>query len=171
MLGTIKQKSLERNLNKYLKRRDFTHRNSPIKKIGFLVEEAYFDDVEFLFNLGHELHVARENIKIYTFSKNGIAGRKDSFYRIVQKDFSWLGDIKNPEVIDFVETAFDALISIHDKEDVYFKTLLAQSNAYFKIGFKKTEEEIFDMILDVNPQKKEVVIDSLKNYLKILKKI
>lgn len=171
MLGLLKQKALAKKLSKQLKKRDYAHRNSPIKNIGFLVEEAFFDDVDFLFTLGKELNVSEDNIKIYTFSKNGEAARSFEFYRIVEKDFNWLGEIKTQDVIDFVEKPFDALIAIHDKENILFKNLVALSNAYFKIGFKKTDEPIFDMVLDVNPLKKEVVIESLRDYLKILKKI
>lgn len=67
MLKKVKHISLKKHTEKNLLERDVTQRNTPLKYLGFLVDEVFFDDFEMLYEFGTELGLQRKNIKLFTF--------------------------------------------------------------------------------------------------------
>ena len=67
MLKKVKHHSLKKHTEKNLTERDISERNTSLKYLGFLVDEAFFDDFEMLYGFGKELGLQRKDVKLFTF--------------------------------------------------------------------------------------------------------
>lgn len=187
MFRKIKQNTLRRNLKINSNRRDLSHRNRKITTLAILVDNPYFDDLEFLQTLAIELGVAQNKLHLAVFTKNKTSDEAPvlsasttttssevAVSYINDKDFSWLGTLKNSDVATFLDTPFDALIAFHRAGDIYLKNLIARSNAHFKIGFHPSDQSLFDLIIHLDPSEKtekHLLKPELSKYLLALGKL
>lgn len=171
MLKKIKQHRLKKNIEKELAHRDFSKRNEPLKYLGFVVDEAFFDNFEALYEFGKELGLQRKDVKIFTFveTRRKIPSLRQN--QITNKEFSWRGEIHNQNALEFLEFPFDVLIGFYKNTHEFLDAMVAQSKAKFKIGFNGADDRLFDLLLAVDLQKPEAFKSEVKKYMKILKKI
>ncbi|QAA80654.1 hypothetical protein EI546_02440 [Aequorivita sp. H23M31] len=171
MLKTYKLRSLKRQTDKSLAERDVSQRNAPLTYLGFLVDEALYEDFEMLADFGVELGLQRKNIKIFTFieTRKKIPSVRQN--QITNKEFGWNGEIKNESAIEFLNNSFDVLIGYYTGKHDFLDTLVAQSKAKFKIGCNSANEQFFDLLLNVDLNKPKDFREEVTKYLKILKKI
>ena len=171
MLKKVKYHSLKKHANKQLSERDMSQRNSPLKYLGFVVDEAFFDDFELLYELGIELGLQRKDVKLFTFieTRKKIPSLRQN--QITNKEISWGGEIINQNANEFLEFPFDVLIGYYQGKHKFMEAMVAKSAAKFKIGFKEMDERFFDLLIGVDPQNINLFKSELKKYLGILKKI
>jgi|SRR5690554_388644 len=171
MLRKLKQNALEKHVTKSLVGRDTSKRNSVISRLGFIVEEDFYDDFEALQQLGIALGVEENNIAIFTFvdTKHKVPAMRQNY--TTPKDFNLFGTIKNQTTLDFLDTEFDALIGIYGSANNYLRALVSRSRAHFKIGFSGADDRLYDLIINIDPLDEKLRTSELKKYLKILKKI
>lgn len=168
MIKQIKRRFLRRRLNRNLARRDWSQRNNPISTIGFLVDTDCFDDFPFLENLAKKMGV-KMNVLQYSAHKSGKPSLTENRFSI--SDFNWKGEITNPAAVEFLRAPVDALVGIHCHSSIFFHTLISESKAGFKIGFGKSDENLYDLVFHFDPLEKELFEMELEKYLKALKKI
>jgi hypothetical protein len=171
MLKKLKKNSLKKNTEKNLTMRDVSQRNTALKMLGFLMDEAFFDDFELFYEFGKELGLQRKDIKIFTFieTRKKLPSLRQN--QITNKEFSWQGDIHNQNANEFLDIPFDVLISFNKEKHEYLGAMAAQSKAKFKIGFDGADERLYDLVLAVDPQNTIDFKSEVRKYLKILKKI
>lgn len=171
MLKKVKRHSLKKHIEKNLTERDFSKRNEPLKYLGFVVDEAFFDDFEMLYEFGRELGLHRKDVKLFTFveTRRKIPSLRQN--QITNKEFTWRGEIHNQNAQEFLDFPFDVLIGYYKGTHEFLGAMVAQSQAKFKIGFNDSDERLFDLLLNVDLQKPEIFKSEVKKYLKILKKI
>lgn len=171
MLKKVKRHSLKKHIEKNLTERDFSKRNEPLKYLGFVVDEAFFDDFEMLYVFGRELGLQRKDVKLFTFveTRRKIPSLRQN--QITNKEFTWRGEIHNQNAQEFLDFPFDVLIGYYKGTHEFLGAMVAQSQAKFKIGFNDSDERLFDLLLNVDLQKPEIFKSEVKKYLKILKKI
>ncbi|WP_062623128.1 DUF6913 domain-containing protein [Aequorivita aquimaris] len=171
MLKKVKRHSLKKHIEKNLTERDFSKRNEPLKYLGFVVDEAFFDDFEMLYEFGRELGLQRKDVKLFTFveTRRKIPSLRQN--QITNKEFTWRGEIHNQNAQEFLDFPFDVLIGYYKGTHEFLGAMVAQSQAKFKIGFNYSDERLFDLLLNVDLQKPEIFKSEVKKYLKILKKI
>ena len=171
MLKKVKQHSLKKHTEKSLTERDISQRNASLKYLGFLVDEALFDDFERLYEFGKELGLQRKDVKVFTFveTRRKIPSLRQN--QITNKEFTWRGEIQNQNAQEFLDFPFDVLIGYYKGKHEFLGAMVAQSKAKFKIGFNGADERLFDLLLIVDLQKPEAFKSEVKKYLKILKKI
>ncbi len=171
MLKKVKHHSLKKHTEKKLKERDISQRNSPLKYLGFLVDEAFFDDFEMLYEFGVELGLQRKDVKVFTFveTRRKIPSLRQN--QITNKEFSWRGEIDNQYAREFLDIPFDVLIGFYKDKQEFLGAMVAQSKAKFKIGFNGADERIYDLLLSVDVQKQELFKAEVKKYLQIFNKI
>ncbi|MBK5214103.1 MAG: hypothetical protein JJE55_10640 [Flavobacteriaceae bacterium] len=171
MLKKVKRHSLKKHTEKKLTERDVSQRNSPLKYLGFLVDETFFDDFEMFYDFGKELGLQRKDVKFFTFveTRRKIPSLQQN--QITNKEFTWRGEIHSPNAQEFLDFPFDVLIGFYKGNHEFLSAMVAQSIAKFKIGFKGTDERLFDLLLTVDLQKPDAFKSEVKKYLKILKKI
>lgn len=171
MLKKVKHNSLKKHTDKNLKKRDISERNTSLKYLGFLVDEAFFEDFETLYEYGKELGLQRKDVKIFTFveTRRKIPSLRQN--QITNKEFTLRGEIQNQNAKEFLDLPFDVLIGFYKDKHEYLGAMIAESKAKFKIGFNGADERLFDLLLTVDLQKPEAFKSEVKKYLKILKKI
>lgn len=171
MLKKYKLHSLKKHTDKFLSERDVSQRNTPLKHLGFLVDEALYDDFEKLSDLGFELGLQRKDVKIFTFieTRKRIPSLRQN--QITNREFGWKGEIQNESARQFLEYPFDVLIGYYNGQHKFLDSLVAQSKAKFKIGFNGADERLFDLLLTIDLQKPDMFKSEVTKYLTILKKI
>jgi hypothetical protein len=139
-----------------------------IKTVGILTTDEIShwvnvkDEVEKLLNL--------RNAKIYSYrpyKKNN----EISYKHFSEKDFSWNGNISQPNFKSFIDEPFDLLIGYFNKKNLYLENAVLQSNATFKAGISKVNQQLYDIEIAEVPIKTDRFLLELKRYLKILQKI
>lgn len=120
------------------------------------------DEVERILGLG--------NIRIYSyrpFSKKDVP----SFKYFTEKNFNWKGQPKKEAFKNFIEEPHDLLIGYFNKNNLYLENAVLHSNAKFKVGFAKVNQELYDIEIAEYPTKIESFLSELKKYLIVLKKL
>ncbi len=171
MLKKVKHLSLRKHTEKNLTERDISQRNTPLKYLGFLVDETFFDDFEMLYEFGNELGLQRKDIKLFTFveTRRKIPSLRQN--QITNKEFTWRGEIHNQNAQEFLDFPFDVLIGYYKGKHEFLSAMVAQSKAKFKMGFNGADERLFDLLLTVDLQNTGAFKSEVKKYLKIFKKI
>lgn len=171
MLRKVKYRSLKKQTIKQLSERDISQRNTPLKYLGFVIDEAIFDDFELLYEFGVELGLQRKDIKLFTFveTRRKIPSLRQN--QITNKEFGWSGEIKSQNANEFLEFPFDVLIGYYQGKHKFMEAMVANSAAKFKIGFHGMDDSFYDLLLGVDPQNSSLFKSELKKYLEILKKI
>lgn len=171
MLKKVKHNSLKKHTEKNLSERDVSQRNAPLKYLGFLVDEAFFDDFEMLYEFGKELGLQRKDVKVFTFveTRRKIPSLRQN--QITNKEFTWRGEIHNQNAREFLDLSFDVLIGFYNDQHEYLSAMVAQSKAKFKIGFNGADERMFDLLLAVDPKNHDAFKSEVRKYLQIFKKI
>src|SRR5690606_25541955 len=171
MLKKVKHHSLKKHTEKKLNERDISQRNTPLKYLGFLVDEAFFDDFEMLYEFGSELGLQRKDIKVFTFveTRRRIPSLRQN--QITNKEFTFRGEIQNQNAREFLDFPFDVLIGFYKGKHEFLSAMAAQSNSKFKSGFNGADERIYDLLLAMDIQKPEIFKAEVKKYLQIFKKI
>ncbi len=171
MLKRIKHCSLKKHIDKNLLQRDVSQRNAPLKYLGFLVDEGFFDNFELLYEFGRELGLQRKDVKIFTFVeiRRKIPSLRQN--QISNKEFSWRGEIQNQNAQEFLNLPFDVLIGFYQGAHEYMEAMISHSRAKFKIGFEGADERLFDLLLATNPSDFKVTMCEIEKYLKVLNKL
>jgi len=71
ILNKLKQKNLKRNLEKSLETRDTSGINASVVTIGFLVNEADFQDFESLYDVFRDFNLQPKDVKVFSFILTG----------------------------------------------------------------------------------------------------
>ncbi|OAB78521.1 DUF6913 domain-containing protein [Cochleicola gelatinilyticus] len=171
MFRKIKLRSLRKVTDRYLKSRDTSQRNARVKTIGFLVNEADFQNFEALYEIWNELGIQRKDVKVFTFIevKKKLPSMRQN--QLNNKDVNWRGDIKNQNATEFLKTPFDVLVGYYKGANEYLDMMVAQSQAGFKVGVAGSDERLFDLLIDVAVSEPKKIRTEIAKYLRILKKI
>lgn len=171
MFEKLKRKYLKKQTDENLKKRDLSLRNSPLKRIGFLIDENTYTDFDKFYDFSKDLNIQRKDVKMYSFREV-----KKKLPTLVQnqinnKDFSWRGDINNQNANEFLDIPFDVLVGYYDNNNGFLDVMISKSKAKFKVGLSGCDERLYDLILDVKPNAFDEFKSELIKYLKILNKI
>lgn len=167
----IKTISSEKFLTTVLEARSKQFSSEKIKTIGILFHYDQFVNYDFFRMLFTDLGFNDNNFRFIVFyeNENSQPNSWDSSY--TNTDFDWLGHCKSPEVADFVEQPFDALISFYKPNRYELKIVTAMSKAKIKVGISNEDDRLHDLIIDVAPKNQDTFKVELIKYLKTLKKI
>ena len=87
------------------------------------------------------------------------------------KDFGWKGKINNIDLQSFLDEDYDVLISYYKTNNVLLNLITATSKANLKVGLTRTDERLYDLIIDVSSEKFDTFKIEFKKYLNILNKL
>lgn len=171
MLGRVKYNLIRKLIDKKLLERDVSTKNSSLKKLGFLVDENFYKDVNTLIDFGESLGLKRENIHIFSFRKTP---RKLSDLRkdqITNKEFNLRGEITDQNAIDFLNIPFEVMIGFYQGGNNFLDLMIASSKSQFKIGFQDGDSRLYDLILKLDLEDLELFKTEITKYLRVFKKI
>lgn len=171
MFKKLKQKSIKKRISKALSKRDLTHRNTTLKTLGFLVEDALVLDEEMFYNFSKKCEIDNKDLSVFTYKEIKKKEPTLKQNQLNNKDFSWRGELVNQNAKDFLEKPFDVIVGYYKENNLFLDYLMAQSKAKFKVGFKHTDERILDLVLHVDSLDFNSFSSEFLKYMKILKKI
>jgi hypothetical protein len=171
MFKNLKQKSFRKQTERNLKNRDFSTRNTPLKTLGFLIDEEKFQDFEALYDFSETLGIQRKDVKLFCFVEYQKKAPSLRQNQINNKDFSWKGEITNQNAKEFLEIPFDVLIGFYKDKNEFLDLMASSSSAKFKVGVAGVDDRLYDLILSVNPYNVASFKNELKKYLRVLNKI
>ena len=170
-LKGFKEKSNQKYINKLLSARRAMVDARKIKSVGVILNFNEFIDFEAFRTYLKTLGIKTNKVKIIAF----IEDEKDIHFHwetyFSPKDFGWKGKVNRIEIQTFIETEFDALISFYKQNVMELNLITAQSNANFKIGLSNSDQRLYDLIIDVNPDDFTLFKSELKKYLTVLNKL
>ncbi|QIE60708.1 hypothetical protein G5B37_14420 [Rasiella rasia] len=171
ILNKLKQKSLRKGKERHLEKRDRSGVNSKVKTIGFLVDEAHFQDFEVLYDIYKDLNVLPKDVKVFSFieSKKKLPSLRQN--QVQSKDFDWKGNMHNQNAQEFLDKQFDVLIGFYEGQHEILDHLVAASSANFKVGFSGADQRLYDLLLAVKPTDISAFKSELKKYLTALGKM
>jgi|TARA_B100001059_G_scaffold225423_1_gene252614 hypothetical protein len=145
--------------------------NDSLTTIGFLVNEEDNIDFEIFFDISSTLGVHQKDIKIFSFIDIKTKTPTLIQNRIYSNHFNWRGEINNKNALDFLNTKLDVLVSYYSTKNNYLNLMTSKSKAKFKVGFNGVDDRLFDLIINIDPQKNLDVKSELLKYFKVLNKI
>jgi hypothetical protein len=145
--------------------------NDSLTTIGFLVNEEDNIDFEIFFDISSTLGVHQKDIKIFSFLDIKTKTPTLIQNRIYSNHFNWRGEINNKNALDFLNTKLDVLVSYYSTKNNYLNLMTSKSKAKFKVGFNGVDDRLFDLIINIDPQKNLDVKSELLKYFKVLNKI
>lgn len=171
MFDKLKRRSLRKLTEKNLAKRDLSKVNSPLKTLGFLVDEMQFQDFDQLYDFSGELQLVPKDIKVFSFIEVKKKLPTLRHNQVQCKDFNWKGEMHNQNASEFLAEEFDVLIGYYEGENEFLDALISQSKAKFKVGFAGSDDRLYDLMLAVKPKDTALFKSELKKYLRILNKI
>jgi hypothetical protein len=171
ILKAFKEKSNQKYVNSLLAARKTAVNSNKVKTIAVLLNAGEFDDFEIFKAYFKELNLTSPKHKIiaYTTDDKLEHNQWDTYYS--PKDFGWKGKINSVDLQTFLDEEYDALICYFKKENLHLKLITALSKANLKVGLSRTDERLYDLIIDVNPKDIQIFKKELKKYLNILNKL
>lgn len=96
---------------------------------------------------------------------------KESSAHFSEKSFGWKAQVKDAKLKSFLDEPFDLLIGYFNKNHLYTELAVLQSNAKFKAGISKVNQQLYDIEISEYPKNTIRFLEELKRYLKILNKL
>ena len=171
MFKRIQKIFFTKNITKNLKKRTMFGVNDSLTTIGFLVNEEDHINLDIFFDMSLALGVQQKDTKIFSFTDIKTKTPTLIQNKIFSNHFNWRGEINNNNALDFLNTQLDVLVSYYDTKNNYLNLMTSKSKAKFKVGFNGVDNRLFDLIINVDPQKNLDVKSELLKYFKILNKI
>ncbi len=167
----LKQRSLRKELESHLKKRDTSGNDNKVRTIGFLVDETHNQDFEKFYDIFKDLNLQTKDVKLFSYveSKKKIPSLQQN--QVQNKDFDWKGNFHNQNAQEFLDKGLDVLVGYYPKKHEVLDVLVAMSKAKFKVGFLGADERLFDLFLDVPFKDFNLFKSELKKYLKVFGKI
>ena len=167
----IKEISLKKNLKKKISSLSTSISNTPVKKIGILIDENYFQESNKLIEEIQKNGIKPEDISILIYKKKENRNRNLPYLSFTKKDLNKVGEFKIGVLNDFVKAKFDLLISYYDVEKIPLLLVTHQSMANFKVGFSNVDKRLNHLMISTTVENYKTFIQELFKYLKILNKI
>ena len=171
ILKGFKEKSNQKFINKLIDSRKAAVSSKKIESVGIILNLSEFDDFETLRIFFESLKLNPNKIKIVGFTEDVKLVEASIELLYSEKQVGWKGKLKNNELISFINTNFDVLISYYKQDNLELNLVTALSKANFKVGLSNNDERLHDLILDIDPNKFDVFRNEFVKYLTILKKL
>ncbi len=171
MIKRIKNYSLQKKRDKSLKDRDLSQRNSKLETLSVLIDLNYIKHTTPIESFGKTLKLDEKKVQILYFDNTEKKSSEADSNKFSPNDFKWNGNAMNQNVKFFIDNPVDVLIGVFSNQNKLLNSLAAQSLARFKIGYLDADSEIFDLILNINPEKENLLQSETIKFLKILNKI
>lgn len=170
-LNKIKNFWSKKNVKKRLSDVKHTDSNNKIKKVGLIIDEAYFNDKVKLIQELTLNGILPNDIEFIAFRDTIKKNEVFDYSVFSNKDMSWNETFATQQANDFMAKNFDLLISYYDVEKAPLMLMTLHSKADFKVGFSSVDKRLNQFMIDTNAENYKVFINELFKYLKILNKL
>ena len=170
-LDKIKRFVLNRTLKKNLYNVKDESLNSPLVRVGLIVDESNFAETAALKQEVISNGISENNIKVIAF-RNDVKSNKvylEPTFGLT--DLNFKSEFTQQAINEFLSEEFDLLISYYDEENPFLMLLTHRSKAKFKVGFSAVDNRLNHFLLNIGLEDYKVFTSELFRYLKILNKI
>jgi len=138
-----------------------------IKTIGIISS----DEISRWIDIKKEVDsIYNTDAKIFSFLSS-TKNKPENTLHFSEKSFGWKGQVKEASLKTFLEEPFDLLIGYFNKKNLYTELAVLHSNAKFKAGISKVNQQLYDIEINEYPKNTVRFLTELKRYLEILNKI
>ncbi|MFP4845791.1 DUF6913 domain-containing protein [Winogradskyella sp. PE311] len=171
ILKAFKGKSNQKYVNNLLALRKATVNTNKVKTVAVLLNANEFDDFEMFNQFFKELNLTSPKHKIiaFTYDDKFVASQWETYFS--PKDFGWKGKINNVDLQSFMDEEYDVLIAYYKGSVLELDLITASSKANLKVGLSRTDERLYDLIIDVDPKETKIFKTEFTKYLNILNKL
>jgi len=166
----LKKKWLSRDLGQALKTRDRSGLNAKCRTLGILIDEGVVADFDQLYDWYADLNMAPKDIKVFSFIKVKKKLPTLRQNQMTNADFDWQGHINNPGAIEFINTRFDVLLALYRPGTDLLDLIVAKSKSKFKVGSQELNQDLFDLLLGVAPERLTLMRSEFVKYMEVLNK-
>jgi len=170
-LNSIKNFILKQNLKKTLCNVNDEALNSPIIKVGLIIDESNFLKTSALKKEIVSNGISENNIKVIVFRDVLKSKEVYSEPTFGLKDLNVKGEFTQQALNEFISEEFDLLINYYDSEKPFLLFLTNSSKSKFKVGFSAVDKRLNHFLISIDPENYKEFIGELFRYLKILNKI
>ncbi|MEP5254741.1 DUF6913 domain-containing protein [Winogradskyella rapida] len=171
ILKAFKEKSNRKYVNNLLAARKSRVNQTKIKTVAVLLNANEFHEFEVFRVFFKSLGLESPKHKIIAFTLDDKLEHNQWNTHVSPKDFGWKGKIKNADLETFIKEPYDLLISFYKNPVLQLDLITAASKAQFKVGITRTDERLYDLIIDVDLKDINIFKQELKKYLNILNKL
>ncbi|HKO77368.1 MAG TPA: hypothetical protein VJU52_09130 [Flavobacterium sp.] len=170
-LNYIKSFVLNKTLKKRLRNVKDESLNSPIVRVGLIVDESSSLEAAALKQEIISNGILENNIKVIVF--RDVLKSKEVYLEPIfgLKDLNFKGGFKQESINEFISEEFDLLINYYNEEKPFLLLLTNSSNAKFKVGFSTVDKRLNHFLINIDPENYKGFTNELFRYLKILNKI
>lgn len=168
ILRKIRNKNIKKKIDKVL-----VSLNKPSFSDGKINSILIFSDEDTVKDsnqiIAKELSIDISKVESIIYIKK-LANGIDCNDFLTDKDFDWLGKIKNERINNLVNSEYNLLVNLTNN-NLLLDYLTVISRATFKVGFSSADNRLYDFMIEVDNSDVIVFSAELKKYLKILNKI
>ena len=170
-LNYIKNFVLKKILKKSLHNVKDESLNSPIIKVGLIVDESDFLKTTALKQEIISNGISENNIKVIVF--RDVLKSKEVYFEPTfgLKDLNFKGEFRQQQINEFLSEKFDLLINYYNEEKPFLSLLTNSSKAKFKVGFSTVDKRLNHFLINIDLDNYKEFTSELFRYLKILNKI
>jgi len=170
-LNYIKSFVLNKTLKKRLRNVKDESLNSPIVRVGLIVDESSSLETAALKQEIISNGILENNIKVIVF--RDVLKSKEVYLEPTfgLKDLNFKGGFKQESINEFISEEFDLLINYYNEEKPFLLLLTNSSKAKFKVGFSTVDKRLNHFLINIDPENYKGFTNELFRYLKILNKI
>ena len=140
-----------------------------IETVGLLIDASHFTEKEALIKELIANGIPVKSIKTIVYKDRFKLNDVNSQLGFTDKHLNWKGEIKNPNLNDFINEKFDLLISYYDVEKAILMLITHNSKAVFKVGFSTIDKKLNHLTIDMNVKNYKIFTAELFRYLKLFK--
>jgi len=171
ILKGLREKSNQKHINRLLNSRETRVSDTKISSLGVILNTNEFNNFEAFRDLAKAFKVNPNNIKIIAFTEDHHEVETTRELLFSSKQIGWNAKIKDPDLQQFLDKEFDALLCYYKEEVLELNLAVALSKANFKIGLSGHDERLYDLIIDINGKDFNLFTSELKKYLNIFNKL
>lgn len=170
-LNYIKSFVLNKTLKKRLRNVKDESLNSPIVRVGLIVDESNNLGTAALKQEIISNGILENNIKVIVF--RDVLKSKEVYLEPTfgLKNLNLKGGFKQESINEFISEEFDLLINYYNEEKPFLLLLTNSSKAKFKVGFSNIDKRLNHFLINIDPENYKGFTSELFRYLKILNKI
>jgi len=170
-LDFIKNLVLKNTLKKSLYNVEDESLNSPIVKVGLIVDESNFTETSALKQEIISNGISESNIKVIVF--RNVVNSKMIYAELTfgLKDLNFKSKFTKQPINEFIEEEFDLLINYFEEGKPFLLLLGHRSKAKFKVGFSAVDNRLNHLLINIEQENYKGFTKELFRYLKILNKI
>lgn len=171
ILKVFKEKSNQKYINKLLNAKRVAIHRAKITSVGVILNVSEFSDFDAFQIFFKSLGLSETKIKMIAFVEDSKQSKVLWDVSTSPKDFGWKGKINNSDLLSFINTKFDVLISFYRQNHLELDVITASSKANFKVSLINEDERLYDLMIDVQTTEFNLFTTELKKYLTVLNKL